>query len=122
MKRLLALALVSQALTLSAARAAEPISIRTNTAGELADACAARPPEPGAEAKFNFCHGFAQGAITVLLGTSGDKKPFCWPSPKPSRGSTMGEFVAWVKAMPDRRALPSSEGLFKFLGERYPCK
>ncbi len=122
MKRLLALVLLTQGLALSLAQAAEPISIRTNTAGELADACATNPREPGADAKINFCHGFAQGAITVQLRASGDKKPFCFPSPAPSRGTTMGEFVAWVKAMPDRRAMPSSEGLFKFLGERYPCK
>ena len=126
MKRLLAMALLFQGLIqtmgLSAALAAEPITIRTNTAGELAEACGTNPREPGADAKINFCHGFAQGAITVQLGMSGDKKPFCFPSPPPSRGTTMGEFVAWVKAVPDRRALPSSEGLFKFLGERYPCK
>ncbi len=122
MKRLLALVLLTQGLALSAAYAAEPISIRTNTAGELADACAANPRQPGADAKINFCHGFAQGAITVQLRVSADKKPFCFPSPAPSRSTTMSEFVAWVRAMPDRRDMPSSEGLFKFLGERYPCK
>ena len=126
MKRLLAMALLSQGLVqtmaLSAALAAEPITIRTNTAGELAEACGTNPREPAADAKINFCHGFAQGAITVQLRASGDKKPFCFPSPAPSRGTTMGEFVAWVKAVPDRRELPSSEGLFKFLTERYPCK
>jgi hypothetical protein len=34
----------------------------------------------------------------------------------------MTQFAAWVKSMPDRRGIPSTEGLFKFLGERFPCK
>ncbi len=126
MTRILALALLAlvlpQGLPAPSAWAAEPISIRTNTAGELADACATNPREPGADAKINFCHGFAQGAITVLLRNAGSTKPFCFPNPAPTRGTTMGEFVNWVRAVPDRRGMPSSDGLFKFLGERYPCK
>jgi hypothetical protein len=122
MKRLSALVLVALGLSLPAARAAEPISIRTNTAGELADACGVNPREPGADAKINFCHGFAQGAIAVELSHSTEKKPFCFPSPSPSRQETMSQFAAWVKSMPDRRSIPSTEGLFRFLGERFPCK
>ena len=126
MNRVLALALLLQAFALPAAvpaaRAAEPITIRTNTAGELADACGTNPREPGADARINFCHGFAQGAITVQLRTAGDKKPFCFPTPAPKRSVTMGEFVNWVRAVPTRASLPSVDGLFQFLGERYPCK
>jgi hypothetical protein len=103
-------------------RAAEPITIRTNTAGELAEACGTNPREPGADAKINFCHGYAQGAITVQLHDAGEKKPFCFPNPAPSRAATMGEFVNWVRAIPDRRSMPAAEGLFRFLGERFPCK
>jgi hypothetical protein len=121
MNRFLALALIVQAFSSAAAVAAEPISIRTNTAGELADACATNPREPGADARINFCHGFAQGAITVQLKNAGDKKPFCFPNPPPSRTSTMREFVNWVRAVPDRASMPSADGLFRFLGERYPC-
>jgi hypothetical protein len=122
MKRLAALALLVALLPLPAASAAEPITIRTNTAGELAEACGTNPREPGADAKINFCHGFAQGAIDVELMHAGDKKPFCFPRPAPSRAATMGEFVSWVRSIPDRRSLPSTQGLFQFLGERFPCK
>jgi Rap1a immunity proteins len=122
MKRLLVPALLAATFLAPAAWAAEPISIRTNTAGELADTCATNPREPAADAKINFCHGFAQGAIAVELRHTTDKKPFCFPSPAPTRAATMGEFVGWVRAMPDRRSMPSSEALFRFLGERFPCK
>jgi hypothetical protein len=34
----------------------------------------------------------------------------------------MTEFVAWVRSMPDHRTPPAIDGLFQFLGERFPCK
>jgi hypothetical protein len=120
MSRLLASALLL-GLSISAALAAEPVTIRTGTAGELADACATNPKEPGADAKINFCHGFAQGAITTRLRQGGDKKPFCFPSPAPKRTETMGDFVKWVRADSSRTSLNSADGLFQFLAQRYPC-
>jgi hypothetical protein len=121
MKTLFALALLAAGLGTSGAWAAGGITIRTNTAGELAENCGANPREPGADARINFCRGFAQGAIDVELRHAGDKKPFCFPNPAPSRAETMNQFVNWVRAMPDRRSMPSSEGLFRFLAERFPC-
>ena len=38
------------------------------------------------------------------------------------RSETLNEFVNWVKAMPEHRSLPATDGLFKFLAERFPCK
>jgi hypothetical protein len=121
MRRLFATAVLASSMAVAAAHAAEPITIRTNTAGELADTCGANPREPGADARLNFCRGFAQGAIDVELRHAGDKKPFCFPRPAPTRAETMNQFVNWVRAMPDRRSIPSSEGLFRFLAERFPC-
>jgi hypothetical protein len=122
MKTLFVLGLLASAAIAFSAWSAEGISIRTNTAGELADTCGVNPRQPAADARINFCRGFAQGAIDVELHHAGDKKPFCFPTPSPSRAETMGQFVNWVRAMPDRRSLPSDEGLFKFLAERFPCK
>jgi len=126
MNRVFVTALLLQALAapaiVASAQAAEPINIRTNTAGELADACAANPKEAGADARINFCHGFAQGAITVQLRSAADKKPFCFPSPAPKRSETMADFVRWVRADSSRASLNSADGLFQFLGQRYPCK
>ncbi len=72
----------------------------------------------------NFCHGFTQGAVSVLIEQdrlNGKSKPFCFPSPAPARSVTIGEFVKWAEAnqrhMPDRPA----DGFFAFLGERFPC-
>jgi Rap1a immunity proteins len=110
-------------LTISAAAwAAQPINLHARTAGDLAALCAADPASAGADAKINFCHGFAQGAIDDRLAVAGDKKPFCWPKPAPTRTQTMSEFVNWARSMPANRDMLALDGLFKFLGERFPCK
>ncbi|HXT82635.1 MAG TPA: Rap1a/Tai family immunity protein [Acetobacteraceae bacterium] len=103
-------------------QAATPVNLRSRTAGELATLCSANPRDAGSDAKINYCHGYAQGAITVELSHAGEKKPFCFPNPAPTRAQTLKDFVAWVRAEPARRDLGASEGLFQFLGERYPCK
>lgn len=122
MKTLLALALLASSVGTFQAQAAQPITLHVRTAGELAELCGANPREPAADAKINYCHGYAQAAVDLELQHSADKKPFCFPSPSPSRSATLGEFAGWVRAMPDRRGLPAPEGLFRFLGERFPCK
>lgn len=109
-------------LAASGAQAARTIDIRTNTAGELADVCGASTREAAGDARIDYCHGFAQGAISAQRAFAPDKKLFCIPSPGPSRTETMNQYVAWVRANPGRGAMPSIEGLFKFLGERFPCK
>ena len=114
---LLALAMILLAMPAHAQRA---INIQARTAGELADLCGANPREPQGDAKINYCHGFAQGAVDVVL--RGEKKPFCFPSPTPSRSATLGEFVNWVRANPTHRSESALDGLFHFLGERFPCK
>ncbi len=119
---LIAAAALAAVLLSPAAQAATAVSLQARTAGELADLCGANPKDPLGDAKINFCHGFAQGAITVELKRAGDKKPFCFPTPTPTRTQTMGEFVAWVRANPDRKSMPAVDGLANFLGERFPCK
>lgn len=122
MKRLLLLSALASFAPLLGAGAAQPIALRANTAGELAENCGASPGAPGSDAKINFCIGFAQGAVDVEMHYAGDKKPFCIPKPAPSRHATMVEFASWVKAIPDRRTQAAAPALFKFLGERFPCK
>ena len=102
--------------------AAQPISLRARTAGDLAELCGVNPKEAAADAKINFCDGFAQAAVDLELQHSGDKKPFCFPSPPPTRTTTLREFVNWVRALPEHRTLSATGGLFQFLAERFPCK
>ena len=102
------------------AAAQKGVNIQARTAGDLADVCAADPKSAEGDAKINFCHGFAQGAINVELRQG--RKTFCFPATPPTRTQTMNEFVTWVRGGSDRRAMPAVDGLFRFLGERFPCK
>jgi Rap1a immunity proteins len=104
------------------AQAQRSVVLQARTAGDLAELCAANPKDPQGDAKINFCHGFAQGSIIVEQRHSEGKKPFCFPSPPPTRTATMSEFVSWVRASPERRTPPAVDGLLQFLGEHYPCK
>jgi Rap1a immunity proteins len=116
-----ALAMIA-ALSAVQAQAQRAITPQARTANDLADLCAANPKDPQGDAKINFCHGYAQGAIAVELRNAGDKKLFCFPSPPPTRTQTLSEFVSWVRSLPEHRNETALDGLFKFLAERYPCK
>ena len=115
-------ALLGLTLLAASAWAAQPIVLQARTAGELAALCATDPTSSGADAKINFCHGFAQGAVDDRLRMATGAKPFCFPNPTPTRTATLRDFVTWVRTTPENRDLPVLDGLFKFLGERYPCK
>jgi hypothetical protein len=122
MKPLVPLAVLTATLIVPPAQAQRATNIQARTAGELADLCAANPKDPLGDARINFCQGYAQGALSTELRHSEGKKLFCFPSPPPTRAATMAQFVDWVRALPDHKALPAAEGFFRFLSERFPCK
>lgn len=126
MKRVIILALASlvRCSEAGAQSATKPKSVtfNTNQAGDLADTCEPKATDPAASAKRTFCQGFAQGAISVELKHAGTSKPFCFPQPAPARAETMKLFAQWVGKTPERRVLSSTDGLFRFLSEQYPCK
>lgn len=104
-----------------AVHAQRATSLHAGTAGQLADLCAADPRQELGDAKINYCHGFAQGALDVILHNAGDKKPFCVPSPPPTRTATLNEFVRWVRADPARGRFSAAGGLYRFMQASYPC-
>ena len=111
-------------LTACAAHAATEANFGTGTTGDLVELCAATPDNALGTAAVNFCEGFAQGAVLVEmqnLAAFRGAKLFCMPNPPPSRNEALGEFVRWARATPDRLAQPPADGLFRFIGERYPC-
>ena len=86
--------------------------------GELAALCGASPREAAADAKINYCYGFAQGVVDVELKHG---RPFCLPSPAPKRGATMHQFVDWVRDHPEHHSEDSVDGLMRFFREKFPC-
>ena len=115
-------ALVSLAPCVS--HAATDANFAARTTGDLVELCAATPDSTIGTAAVNFCDGYAQGAVSVEmqnLAAFRGAKLFCMPNPPSSRNEALREFVKWARASPDRLAQPPADGLFRFLGERYPC-
>lgn len=119
------LAAIASPAATSAALAAPPgARIEVRTAGDLADLCATPLTDPTGPERQNFCHGYAQGALTMELKREAavGKRRICLPNPAPTREATMAQFVQWTRATPRNQALPPTDGLFTFLSERFPCK
>jgi len=105
-------------------RAATEASFGAKTTGDLVELCTAAPDNAIGTAAVNFCEGFAEGAVAVeLQNMAGFRGPkvFCMPYPPPSRNEALNGFVNWARTSPDRLAQSSTDGLFRFLSERYPC-
>jgi hypothetical protein len=122
MKFVIPAAAVAAILLALPAHAQRGTIMQAKTAGELAELCSANPKDPLGDAKINFCLGFAQGAVEAEIRHGEGKKLFCFPKPDPKRLTTMTEFAGWVRSMPDHRTPAAVDGLFQFLGERFPCK
>jgi len=94
------------------------------TTADLVELCTATPDNAIGTAAVNFCEGFAQGAVSVEMQNMAafrGPKSFCMPNPPPSRNEALSEFVKWARVSPDRMSATSTDGLFRFLSERYPC-
>src|ERR1700759_957494 len=94
------------------------------TTGDLVELCTATPDNAIGTAAVNFCEGFALGAVLVQLQNMAafrGPKLFCLPDPPPSRNDALKDFVNWALMPPDRMSASSTDGLFRFLSERYPC-
>ena len=107
-----------------AAHAATEANFGAKTTGDLVELCEATPDNAIGTAAVNFCQGFALGVVLAEMQNMAafrGPKPFCLPNPPPSRNEALGEFVKWARASPDRMSATSTDGLFRFLSERYPC-
>ena len=95
-----------------------------NNVHDLIAICAPAPDDPRVTASVNFCHGFVEGAVIVQEANEahkGARKLFCLPSPRPPRGSELTNFITWANEQPERLDMPSIDGVFVYLAERFPC-
>ncbi len=99
---------------------AQEVGFPARTVGDLAKICDSTQTGSQRAAALNFCHGYAQGLMSIVLRQTGDK-PFCLPEHPPSRTATMNDFVTWARAKETRLALPASSGMEDFFKERFPC-
>jgi hypothetical protein len=91
----------------------------TRTVGDLATVCAGKFPGSERSASENFCDGYAQGLMSIVIDK--DKQAICLPPHPPSRRATMNDFVTWAGASEQRESMPAAAGLLAFFQERFPC-
>jgi hypothetical protein len=95
-----------------------------HTVRELIAICAPAHDDPLMTAAINYCHGYAQGAVTVELAHAAQRharKLFCLPDPPPPVGAELGSFIAWANQEPSRLDAPAVDGMFLYLSQKYPC-
>jgi hypothetical protein len=91
---------------------------------DLADLCSAAQTDPLYTAAVNFCQAFVVGVFRVLqeeAAAGPTVRLFCPTDPMPTRTEAVKNFVQWVRADPNRAALPGTDGVAAFLAQRYPC-
>jgi hypothetical protein len=94
------------------------------TVRDLIAICSADKDDPRMTAAINFCHGFVEGAVIVEEANEshkGARKLFCLPTPRPPRASELTNFTAWANEQPARLDMPSIDGIFIYLAQRFPC-
>jgi Rap1a immunity proteins len=119
-----ALGLALSAETTIASAAVTESQFPPRTVRDLIEICAPARDDPMMTAAINYCHGFAQGAVTVEEAHEDQRdvrKLFCLPSPRPAEGSEITKFIAWANALPSRLDEPAIDGMFIYLAETYPC-
>jgi hypothetical protein len=95
-----------------------------NNVRDLIAICARSPDDPRMTASVNFCHGFVEGPVIVEEANETQKgapKLFCLPSPRPPRGFELTNFIGWANQQPGRLDMPSIDGVFVYLAQRFPC-
>ena len=93
---------------------------------DLVGLCSAGQGDPLYVAAIHFCQGFGSGAYNVASeyeAAHSRGRLFCPPSVehRPSRNTAIAEFVQWANARPDVMRLPVTDGLLRFLSDRFPC-
>jgi hypothetical protein len=93
------------------------------TTGDLVALCSADPADKMMTAATNFCHGFVVGTYRVLSEqqSASRNKLFCPPATLPSRNEAIARFVTWAKANSAAATLSPTDGMLKYLMERFPC-
>ena len=118
--------LLSAALPVTGHAAVTEDMFQMRNTSDLVGLCSAGQADPLYVAAIHFCQGFGSGAYGVSSEYEAARsraRMFCPPSAdrRPSRNAATAEFVQWASARPDVMRLPATDGVLRFLSERFPC-
>jgi hypothetical protein len=110
-------------LAAGSVQAASNDQYQVRNAADLAAICDTQPSAPDYVTAIAFCHGWGAGAGAYYRAVTPKGEGFvCPPEPAPKRSKVATDYVAWVKANPERGKEAAVDSLFRYLAETYPCK
>jgi len=115
---------VAAALPVAAQAAATETNFLVQTTGDLVELCSPAANDALATAAVHFCEGYGVGVFqtyNAIAAAGGAPRIYCLPQPSPTRTQAFAAFVQWARAHPERLSEPPTDGLIRFLSERYPC-
>jgi hypothetical protein len=105
------------------AHAATNDQYQVRSAADLVAICDTQSSAPDYATAIAFCHGWGAGAAAYHRAITPKEAEFvCVPDPAPKRSKVLADFIAWVKAKPERSKEAAVDAVFRYLGETYPCK
>ena len=125
MRRSVFFLLVAVSVWLVHAEAVTRDNFLMRTTQDLVDVCSVKPGEPLYEAAVGFCHGFGVGAYQYYqaeTAASASDRFVCPPEPVPARTDIVQWFIAWAREHPQYLNERPVDGLFRFLGDTWPCR
>ena len=102
-----------------------PDNFQAASTRDIVTLCSTDPASPDYPTAISFCHGFAVGAYQFYSQTAAVSRRghfVCLPDPPPSRSQAISQFVEWARSHPDTMSAPPVDSMFRYLGERYPCR
>ncbi len=121
----LSAALLTAFAFVTTARAASPNNFQVRTAADLVALCGTDPSAPDYPQAIAFCQGYAVGAYayySASVAADPNARYVCLPNPPPGRSQAIADFLSWIKTRPNETTAPAIDLVFRYLGERYPCK
>jgi hypothetical protein len=96
------------------------------TTRDLVALCTADKTDPLGTAALNFCHGYFRGAIDLEEAyAAAERRPvrfFCLPTSRPSFDEGRKGLPQWAASHQDQMSAAPIDGLFRFLGDTFPCR
>jgi hypothetical protein len=120
-----AAALVAGSAFVMAAHAANPENFQVKTTTDLVALCSTDPSASDYPQTIAFCHGYAVGAFAYYSAAAAADPALrfiCLPNPSPARSQAIVDFIGWTRTHPNEMAAPAIDSVFRYLGERYPCR
>lgn len=95
-----------------------------DTAGDLAQLCAAQPGDPNHAAAIHLCQGYLIGLHhmhTAVANAVGSGIYCVSPEARPTRDEASAAFAAWIGTSPEHAELEAVDAVLIWASTAFPC-